>query len=174
MKKLRFVLLFFLLFKLFTFQVIAESSYVLPYPSAMPGNIFYKINIFKNNIFKFWYFGDFGKLNYNLKESDKYLVEAKTLFDYKQYLLGHKALVSSDIYFKNIKQFLVLGKNNGKNISGKEKIFKEAAEKHIEELRKIKNNIPESILWTPEKEKPTKLFLWESIDESVAIRQESL
>ena len=68
--------------------MFAESQYVLPYPSAMPGSFLYKLNLVQEEILRYWYFGDFGQFKYNLGLSDKYLVEAKTLFEYKQYLLA--------------------------------------------------------------------------------------
>ena len=61
-------------------RAFAESPYVLPYPSAMPGSIFYKLNLIQDELLRFWYFGDFGQFKYNLAQSDKYLVEAINLF----------------------------------------------------------------------------------------------
>ena len=169
MKKALFVGIVFFIFS--TNYVFAQSSYVLSYPSAMPGSIFYKFNLIKDEILKFWYFGDFGQFDYTLRESDKYLVEAKTLFDYKQYLLGHKALLSSDRYFIKIKPALKSASKNGKNISAKQNLLKAAAGKHIEELKKIKNAVPESFEWAPEKDKPTNLELWKSIDRAINVRE---
>ncbi|MCL4418206.1 MAG: hypothetical protein M1365_16230 [Actinobacteria bacterium] len=93
----------------------AQSSYVLPYPSAMPGSSSYKIHQLYESIIKYWYFGNLGQFKYNLKQSDKYLVEAKTLFEYNQYLLASKALTKSDYYFKNIEPYLLKAKNEIKN-----------------------------------------------------------
>src|ERR1700749_87312 len=86
----------------FTQVASADSPYVLPYPSFMPGTIFYKIDRVIEIFEKYWYFGDFGQFTYNLKESDKYLVQAKTLFEYQQYLLAMVALQQSDAYFQKI------------------------------------------------------------------------
>lgn len=159
---------------LFVPKVLAESDYVLPYPSAMPGSIFYKLNLIKEKVLKYWYFGDFGQFHYNLKQSDKYLVEAKTLFDYKQYLLAHRALQKSEKYFEKIYPNLLLAHKNGKNISEKETILEDAAQKHIKEITKIKINVPSVFQWLPERESPTKLNLWESLDTSIKIRQKRL
>src|SRR3989344_6985672 len=100
MKNLRWVLLLFLLVNLSSVRVFAQSDYVLPYPSQMPGNKFYTINQVIEKVSYFWYFGSFGQFKYNLKKADKYLVEAKTLFEYKQFLLGYQALKKSDGHFK--------------------------------------------------------------------------
>ena len=80
-----FAALFFII--LIPSSVYAQSSYVLPYPSQMPGGLYYKIHLIYENVSKYWYFGDFGRFDYNLKQSDKYLVETKTLFEYKQILV---------------------------------------------------------------------------------------
>jgi len=153
---------------------IAESQYVLPYPAAMPGSVWYKIDLLKEKAYQFLYFGDFSQFAYNLAEADKYLVEAKTLFEYKQYLLGYQALLKSDSFFKKIKPNLVAAQKHGKNISEKESILKNAAQKHIETLTGIKNSVPESFLWTPEKDSPTELNLDKAIINSIKIRQSVL
>ncbi len=170
----RFFFTLFLLFILYIIcqPVFAESSYVLPYPSSMPGSIFYKLDLVKETLMKYWYFGDFGQFNYDFKESDKYLVEAKVLFDYKQYLLAVKALRKSDGYFKKIKPNLDSALHDGKNVKDKEEILKEAAEKHIEELNKIKNSTPINFYWQSEKSEGTKLNLSGEILNSIKIRQE--
>lgn len=174
MRRYLFIILFTFLIFANSSQVFAESSYVLPYPSVMPGSIFYKLNLIQEALLKFWYFGDFGQFKYNLQESDKYLVEAKTLFDYKQYLLGYKALLRSDSYFEKIQPALALAKKHRKDISEKSEILKEAARKHIEELQKLKNNLPESYEWRPEKSKATNLELWKEISRSIIVRSRVL
>ena len=169
-----FYLLMFIVLKCIPSNAFAESSYVLPYPSSMPGSIFYKLNLIKEEILKYWYFGDFGQFHFNLKQSDKYLVEAKTLFEYKQYFLAHKALQKSDKYFGKIYPNLLSAKNNGKNISEKEKVLKDAAQKHMEEITKLKSSVPSTFDWTPELESPTTLNLWESMDASIKQRKKIL
>lgn len=166
-----FILALFISFRTVSF---AQSEYVLPYPSAMPGSIFYKLNLIKEEVLRYWYFGDFGRFKYNLKQSDKYIVEAKTLLDYKQYLLADKALQKSDKYIEKIYPILLSAKKNGKNISEKETILKNAALKHIEELVRIKDGVPSVFEWIPEKEPPTTLNLWDSLDKSIEVRQKRL
>jgi len=79
-------------------QVRAE--YVLPYPSAMPGNKLYRIMRIIDELKKPLYFGSITRYKYHLSLADKYLVEAKTLFEYKQYLLAVDALERSDREFQ--------------------------------------------------------------------------
>lgn len=164
-------LLVIFLFASFGQPVLSESSYVLPYPSVMPGSKAYKLHLFWEKISKYWYFGSFGQFKYNLKFSDKYLVEAKTLFEYKQYLLAYNALQRSDQYFKNIPSLLIKAQEENKDITQTQKIFKEASLKHIEELTKLKEVVPKEFVWKPEKSNETKLNLWESIDNSLKIRK---
>ena len=151
--------------------MFAESSYVLPYPSAMPGSIFYKLNLIQEELLRFWYFGDFGQFKYNLAQSDKYLVESKTLFDYKQYLLAYQALQKSDNYFKKIEPNLLSAKSNGKNTEDKEKLLREAAEKHIEELEKLKIVLPPAFEWKPEEQQSIILNFQEAIKNSIGARK---
>ena len=170
---LSFTIYIFLLISYHRF-VFAESSYVLPYPSAMPGSFLYKLNLIQEEILKYWYFGDFGQFKYNLNQSDKYLVEAKTLFDYKQHLLAYQALQRSDNYFKKIEPNILAAKKNGKNTVDKEILLKEAAEKHKVELEKLKKNLPRTFEWRPEKQQPETLNLQDSLESSIRIRQEVL
>ena len=150
--------------------VFAQSSYVLPYPSAMPGNKFYKFHEILEFVSKYWYFGNFGQFTYNLNESDKYLVEAKTLFEYKQYLLGYKAQQKSDKYFLETFKYLKNAKAENKDIAEKYSLLKNAAKKHTEVLINLKNIIPSEFLWQPEKSSLTKLNLKSDIENSINIR----
>lgn len=172
------IFLFLFLFLLISFipskKVFASSDYVLPYPSAMPGSSFYKIEKIYEVLSKYWYFGDFGHFDYNLKYSNKYLVEAKTLFEYKQYLLADKALKKSNYYFSNIKKYLVSAKNHNKKISEKENLLKQVSKKHIEVLTVLKTTVPLSFVWSPEKSTPIELKLQKAVDESIALRKKDL
>ncbi|MDP2585451.1 MAG: hypothetical protein Q8P29_01065 [Candidatus Levybacteria bacterium] len=173
--KLFGVAVFFLIFlSAMTRSVYAQSSYVLPYPSSMPGSLSYKLHLLYENVSKYWYFGDFGQFDYNLKLSDKYLVEAKTLFEYRQYLLGYKALEKSDRYFINILPNLARAEKNGKNILQKRIIFNEAARKHIEILNRMQIDSPDVFNWQPEKALPTMLNIKNAIGNSVNVREDDI
>ncbi|MBI2031263.1 MAG: hypothetical protein HYT08_01475 [Candidatus Levybacteria bacterium] len=175
---MRWILRSFLLSIMFLFffysPIFAQSSYVLPYPSFMPGSPFYKINLIKDKILKYWYFGKFGQFNYNLKQADKYLVEAKTLFEYDQFLLGQKALKKSDEYFYNIRSNLDNSKANKESIDSKRTLLKEASLKHIEALLMLREGIPEKVYWRPEKSFSTKIYLKKDIEMSISIRRKNL
>jgi hypothetical protein len=171
MKKILLILLFLLMFSA---PAYAVSSYVLPYPSTMPGSIFYKIHLVEEAVLKYWYFGNFGQFTYNLKESDKYLVEAKTLFEYNQYLLGFSSLKKSNAYFINIYPSLLKAQKDGKDISQNTEILKSASQKHIEVLKEIGNNTPQEFNWSPEKSPATNLQIQKLIEDSIKIREKVL
>ncbi len=174
MSKKIFLIFCFSLFLFLPGNVSAESTYVLPYPSYMPGNILYKPRLIVSKISKYIYFGDFGKFDYNLKESDHYLVEAKTLFDYKQYLLATKALKKSDEYFMEIYPNLENAQRNGKDISEREELLREASRRHMDLLGGLAGQLPEEVNWSPEKSPSTNLNLKGLIDDSINIRNSVL
>ncbi|MDO8659086.1 MAG: hypothetical protein Q7K54_00625 [Candidatus Parcubacteria bacterium] len=177
MKNEKFICLFLLLF-LFLIplrdSVFAQSNYVLPYPSSMPGNWSYRMHLIYENVSKYWYFGDFGQFDYNLKMTDKYLVEAKTLLEYKQYLLGYKALEKSNYYFPITLLNLNKAKNNNKDIFQKKIILNQAALRHIETLEKMDADTPDVFNWQPEKEIPTKLDIKKIIKNAIKVRENLL
>lgn len=164
----------FLFFLFFPNRIYAASSYVLPYPSFMPGSLSYKIHLVYEAISKYWYFGDFGQFDYNLKMADKYLVETKTLFEYKQYLLGYKSLQKSDLYFANILPIIAKAESRNKNVIQEKLILKGASKKHVEILEKIDMETPDTFIWQPEKALPTALYLKKAILNSVLVREKNL
>lgn len=158
----------------FTRQVNAESSYVLPYPSTMPGSMLYKLKLLQEQFQKLWYFGSFGKYVYNTKQADKYLVEAKTLFEYKQYLLGSKALEKSNYYFSQIKKSLTSASQEKKDIIDKKNLLSEEAKKHIEILTLLQKELPEKFIWQPENSPSETLLLHNMLEEAISIREKAL
>lgn len=164
-----FLLSFLILF--YPPYVFADSSYVLPYPSFMPGSKIYSTHSLIENIQKFWYFGNLSQFVYNLKESDKYLVEAKTLLEYKQYLLAQQSLEKSSTYFIAASTALNKAKLEGKNVSEKQALFIAASKKHQEVLSEVKKQIPQEFTWLTEKNESTPLMLWDAIDRAIEVRK---
>lgn len=154
--------------------VSAESSYVLPYPSFMPGSKIYNLHVLYEKLAKYWYFGDIGRFDYDLKEADKYLVQAWVLFEYKQYLLADNALKISDDYFSNLEKDLGKIIRNHKNINEKKNLFRKAALKHVEVLLEMEKFLPAVFLWEPEKSLSSRLYLKEDINQAVKIRNRAL
>lgn len=165
------------LFVLFVFlnfiqnTAFASSDYVLPYPSSMPGSLMYKPHKAWEELSRYWYFGNFGQFTYNLKQSDKYLVEAKTLFECRQYLLGYESLQRSNEYFKKTLPFLEAAKKEKKDIKADVLLLSLASIKHIETIEKIEKEVPESFDWQPEKSSSSFLNLRSLINESISIRK---
>lgn len=166
--------IFISVFLLLPIGVYADSSYVLPYPSEMPGSRFYQAQLFIEKISEFWYFGSFGQFKYSLNNSDKYLVEAKTLLEYNQFLLAVSSLKISNDYFSNVPKYLKKARSEGKNISESLNIFNSAKKKHIEVLTKLKKEVPATLTWKPENNKPTFIKLHLEIDKAIEVRNDSL
>lgn len=171
MRKYVLICLVVFLFFVLSDRIYAESSYVLPYPPSMPGSRFYKARVMIEQIQGYWYFGDFGQFDYYRKLSDRYLVEAKTLFEYKQYLLAISSLQKSDDFFSKIQPNLNNAKELGKNISNLQRFYEEERFKHIETLQKIKNQTPESFNWYTSKKISTDIPIREIIDKSITLRE---
>lgn len=114
--------------------------------------------------------GNLAKTKYHLGLSDKYLVEAKTLFEYKQYLLAVDALSRSNAHMQMIDGFLDKAQSEGKDTTLWKESVKEAKLAHIEVLEAILIFVPESFEWRPEKDSPTSLSLHDLLEESILMR----
>lgn len=137
----------------------AFAGYVLPYPSIMPGNKLYQVSRVVDQLKKYWYFGNIAQIKYHLGLADKYLVEAKTLIEYKQYLLATDALYRSDREFLQLPKYVGYAKKEKKDVSAFAALIIEAAEIHAGVLSILESTVPEQFIWSPEKEKPTELNL---------------
>ena len=151
---------------------LIKAEYVLPYPSYMPGNKLYRVSRIVDTLKKYWYFGPIAQITYHLSLSDKYLVEAKTLMEYGQYLLASDALVRSDMAFQRLPSDIVRARQNGEDVSKLADTVREAGIKHEQVIQTLMYAMPKDIVWTPEKEKPTELKITESLDTSEKIREQ--
>jgi len=165
------IFLSFLFLTLFVKEVIAASSYVLPYPGIMPGNKLYKVEKILDWVKKYFLFGDFAQYKYSISLSSKKLVEAKTLFEYKQYVFAISALNESDKEFVEANKYLLQAREHKKDIAEKLREFNSAAQKHDEVLEKVLINVPATYSWSEEKKEPVELFLKEKIERSIDIRK---
>jgi hypothetical protein len=148
-----------------------RAAYTLPYPSFMPGNKLYKISRFVDQLNNWWYFGNIAQIKYHLGLSDKYLVEARTLLEYKQYLLGVDALRRSTKEFQSIPVFVKRGRSEGKDLTSIIKNIEEASVLHTHELETMNDTSPEKFLWVPEKEPPTELRLHDELNNGISAVQ---
>jgi len=173
MYKKKFVLIF-LYFILYTLYVIlppaVHAEYVLPYPSFMPGSPLYKISTLLDVAKRYWSFGNIAQLKYRMSMADKKLVEAKTLFEYKQYLLATDALQRSDKELSFLLALIDQGSREGKDMNSQKQMFADAMEKHITTLQLMKNQLPVEFQWTPEKANSTTLLIGSMLDASIKLR----
>lgn len=131
----------------------------------------YKISRIMDGVKKHWYWGSIGAVKYHLALSDKYLVEAKTLFEYKQYLLAEDSLSRSDYQYQQISQFLTQAKKDGKDIALLEQSVREASFVHIQTLHNLRQMVPSEYAWSPEKATPALLPLHQSLDSAIEKRK---
>lgn len=140
-----------------------SADYVLPYPGPMPGSKLYRISRIVDVLKQYWYWGSIASLHYHLQLSDKYLVEAKTLFEYQQYVLAIDALTRSNEQFIVLPGLLREIEKEGKNVSKLRQKISEASEKHLKTLDGMQIGVPSQYVWRPEKREPvfldfTKIF----------------
>lgn len=164
--KLLLIITFFLMFTL-----PVHADYVLPYPSYMPGNTLYRVTRIIDELKRFWYFGNIGQIKYHLSLSDKYLVEAKTLMEYRQYLLGADALTRSDNEFEALPAVVARAKKEGVDVKGFQRLIIASAEKHDEVLSGLLSITPDTFTWTPEKAASTELNLRSMIQSAQYLRK---
>lgn len=170
--KRHLIIIFVLLCFLFTAKDVFAQEYVLPYPGFMPGHPLYKISNAVDKIQEWWSFGNFAKFTYHMNMADKKLVETKTLFEYKQYLLASQALEQHEKHLKKTSFFLDQAKTEGKNISQKKEIFKSAITKYKIILELLRQELPEIFYWKPEKDKPQIIGIKALIEDSIKLGRE--
>lgn len=152
---------------------VSASDYVLPYPSFMPGSKFYRLHQVWEKVQSYWHFGNLCQFKYHLQLSDKYLVEAKTLFEYGQHFLATQALKKSSHHFAKTPLFLERAAQEGKDISQKQAILKNAGRKHGEVLNELLINLPEEIIWQEEKKESQRLAIKELLEGAKTIREKN-
>lgn len=158
----------------FSMPPTVRADYVLPYPGFMPGNKLYKVSRFLDKAKEPLYFGSLSAYKYHLGLADKYLVEAKVLFEYKQYLLAVDALARSDKEFTMLPRYLVQAGKQRKDVSLFEQQLSEAALMHKQILEELLVQLPDTFTWTPEKSAATLLPLKDLLQSSVTIRSNVL
>lgn len=159
---------------LYANQNVLAAEYVLPYPSFMPGNKLYKVTRILDGLERWWFWGSIASFKYHLKLADKYLIEAKTLFEYKQYQLGVDALKRSDAQMPQITESLRSAQREGKDIHILKDTMVEAMKVHILVIEKFSSELPETYIWKPEKSPSTVLELARISSESLEDRKKLL
>lgn len=147
--------LFFIILLLLSLRMPVFADYALPYPSFMPGHKLYKVSRLLDELKKYWYWGEIASSKYHLALSDKYLIEAKTLFEYKQYPLALDALSRSDREFQKIAS-----------------ASSQAKEAHILLITNLLTDLPITFIWQDERRPPIMLELHAALGRSLEIRNE--
>ena len=147
----------FILF-LFTTQPVA-AAYALPYPSYMPGHKLYTVSRIFDQVKSYWYWGSIAQFKYRLSLADKYLIEAKTLFEYGQYFLAMDALNRSNRNIELLSSVMKKAQKEEKNIVELQNKIEEAMVAHVAVLNDLGAKLPREFLWQPEKEIPTPLLI---------------
>lgn len=155
---------------LFLVPSVSHAAYVLPYPSYMPGNKLYKVSRVVDIAKGWWSWGTIASLKYHMALSDKYLVEAKILFEYGQYLLAFDALTRSDEHARQIKPLIAQGAEEGKDMTRFDALVAEAMTVHMSILDKIRESTPATFLWQPERAKEIHLSIHDRLEQSYVIR----
>jgi hypothetical protein len=150
---------------------LVRAAYVLPYPSYMPGNKLYRISMFVDTLKKYWSWGTIAQTKYQLSLSDKYLVEAKTLFEYHQYLLAVSSLKRSGTAFNTLPGLIISARQEKKDVVNIARTISDAATEHGRVLNLMKQTLPDSFTWIPEKDKSTELSIRELIEHEITIRE---
>lgn len=158
----------------FIFPTPVGADYVLPYPAYMPGHKFYRLSRVIDELKTWWYWGSIASWKYHSHLSDKYLVEAKTLFEYRQYLYALDALERSNKEFQIAPTLIEKAEREGKRADLLKAQTREAAATHIKVLEKLISELPKEFLWTPEKDKSTNLQLSVLLNNAISQRQDVL
>jgi hypothetical protein len=148
-----------------------RAAYVLPYPSYMPGNKLYRISRIADTLKGYWYFGNVAQVKYRLGLADKYLVEAKTLFEYGQYLLASDALARSDRQLAAVPVSLRAARGEGKDVRVLSDTVRSAMQKHLEILDGLRKALPSDVVWSPEKAAASQLPVAGMLDTSEQVRK---
>ncbi|MDP3941817.1 MAG: hypothetical protein Q8Q49_05935 [bacterium] len=169
--KLIAVILFFFFSALASPRILfSASSYVLPYPSAMPGNKTYPLHLLEEKILQYWYFGGFSSIRYNRELSDKYLVEAKILFEYQQFPLALSALHTSDIYFQKASEVYLTQSPEKNGMRDIQLLLHSQAQKHQEILQSLIDTTQREFVWQEERADPVRLKIHEELKNSRKMR----
>ncbi len=151
---------------------VEASDYALPYPSYMPGHKLYNVSYFLDFLKQYWHWGTLASITYRMSLADKNLVEAKTLFEYKQYLLAINALQRSNSNIGFLIPLIVKARGEGKDIRQMVMQITSEMDRHVAILDSVARSVPDTFLWQPEKLPATKLDLSKDIIEAIAIRDQ--
>lgn len=148
----------------------ARADYMLPYPSYMPGNKLYAVSKALDVLNGWWHWGSIGQCKYHMQMSDKYLVEAKTLFEYKQYILALDALARSDKHIALVPRYIEQAREKEKETRDIKVLFMAELEVHKQTVSNLQSDLQKEFIWTPEKQPAQTLLLHDVLSASLKLR----
>jgi hypothetical protein len=131
----------------------------------------YRVSRVLDRLKYYWSWGNIAQIKYHLALSDKYLIEAKTLMEYKQFLLATDALRRSDKEFMQLPAYVDGAKKEGVDVAELQHLVTSVADKHVEILTDLLANTPAQFTWTPEKAPSTDLHLADTLKTSMGVRR---
>ncbi len=149
---------------------LVHAEYVLPYPSFMPGNTLYKISTLLDGIKRYWSFGNIAQLKYRMSMADKKLVEAKTLFEYKQYAFAMNAIYQSSAQAASVPRYLEMASAQGIDMKEFDKTVCEQMNVHQEVLHQLRTSLPTAFTWQEEKKDAVSLPIQKALDAAIQTR----
>ncbi len=102
--------------------------------------------------------------------ADKKLVEAKTLFEYKQYALAMNAIYQSSAQVASIPRYLERATAQGIDMKEFDKTVCEQMNVHQEVLQLLQTSLPTAFAWQEEKKDAVNLPIGEAIDAAIQTR----
>lgn len=120
---------------------------------------------------RYWYWGNLSSYRYLLGQSDKALVESKTLFEYGQLSFALAALERSNYYLNQAPYRLVGAREEGKDVRRYERELHEAKAEHVKVIARLLETTPKEYFWRPEKENPTNLAIHAELIKALELRQ---
>ncbi len=149
------------------------AEYVLPYPSAMPGNKLYRVSRLMDTFKRYWHFGTLGQIKYRMQLADKYLVEAKTLFEYKQYSLANDALIRSRAEAAPLAELVGNLVGQGKDPSQVRTLVCGQSAVHTAILTSMRATLPQTFLWEDENKEAKVIPIRKSIEDALGTAGET-
>jgi hypothetical protein len=170
----KYLVVIYGLLLLLTGSVAFAADYNLPVKPILPGHPLYRISRNLDRVRSWFLWGDIAKATYRLTLADKYLAEAKTLFELKQFPFAVDALERSNLEFERIPGFLENDVRDGRDIGAMRDKVKASSRAHVTILDALEPMVPEVYVWTEDDGEPIQLEIREQILLSVGIRKSTV
>lgn len=138
MKKLLFILLFFILVPLQTVSA-QKIEYALPYPGLLPDSPLYSLKLVRDQIINFFITDPLKKSQFELLQADKRLASGQYLFakGSSKYPLMVSTISKGENYLEQAVDSLKVAQKQGEDITGFKSTLETAARKHQEVIKDL-------------------------------------